>query len=90
MLTQYRLDYLAVHPDNQGKGIGKALVESGMKEAERLGLDIFIHAMKAGVGVYKRLGFKIEKELVQDDSIFGGDGEYYVCMMTYTQKRVPS
>ncbi|KAI9734775.1 MAG: hypothetical protein M1818_006762 [Claussenomyces sp. TS43310] len=75
--TYMRLDYMAVHPQNQGKGVATALVQSGMKQAEKMGLDIFIHAMKAGVGVYKRLGFHIEKELIQDDSMFGGNGEYY-------------
>lgn len=62
------------------------MVESGMREAEKLGLDVFIHAMKAGVGVYKRLGFRIERDFVQDDSKYGGPGEYYVCLMTYEQK----
>ncbi|ROW04791.1 hypothetical protein VMCG_04931 [Cytospora schulzeri] len=81
-----RLDYLAVHPDNQRKGAATALVQSGMRVAEKLGLDIFIHAMKAGVELYKRQGFRIEAELVQDDSMYGGTGEYYVCMMTYEQK----
>ncbi|KXH51148.1 acetyltransferase [Colletotrichum nymphaeae SA-01] len=47
-----RLGYLAVHPDNQGKGIGTALVKSGISQAKELGLDIFIHAMEAGVGLY--------------------------------------
>lgn len=58
-----------------------------MREAERLGLDIFILAMKAGVGLYKRLGFRVEKELVQDDSMYGGSGEYYVCFMVYEHNR---
>ncbi|EFQ36031.1 acetyltransferase [Colletotrichum graminicola] len=81
-----RLDYLAVHPDNQGKGIGTLLVESGMKQAEELKLDIFVHAMKAGVGVYKRLGFYIEKEFFQDDTKYGGEGEVYTALMIYRQK----
>ncbi|KAK2038477.1 acetyltransferase [Colletotrichum somersetense] len=80
-----RLDYLAVHPDNQGKGIGTALVESGMKQAEEMNLDIFVHAMKAGLGVYKRLGFLIEKEFIQDDTKYGGEGEVYTALMIYRQ-----
>lgn len=60
-----RLDYLAVHPDNRGKGIATALVESGMRQANLLGLDIFVHAFRAGMGVYKRLGFRIEEELIR-------------------------
>ena len=80
------LDYLAVHPTNQGKGIGTALVQSGMRQAEKLGLDIFILALEAGMDLYKRLGFYIEKEIVQDYSKHGGTGEYRFYFMIYEQK----
>ena len=56
-----------------------------MRQAEKMGLDIFIHAMKAGVGVYKRLGFHIENEFVHNDSMYGGKGEHVVCLMIYEQ-----
>ncbi len=99
---------MAVHPENQGKGIAIALVQSllhwyrvycigtesialvqsGMREAEKLGLDIFIHAMKAGVGVYKRLGCYIVKNFVQNDSMYRGTGEFYIALMIYEQKSV--
>lgn len=79
---------MAVHPEQQGKGIGTALVQSGMREAEKLGLDIFIVAMKAGMGVYKRLGFRVERVLVQDDEKYGGLGEYKTYFMVLEQKRV--
>jgi GNAT superfamily N-acetyltransferase len=68
-----------VHPEHQGKGVGTALVQSGRIEAEKLGLDIFIQAMKAGLGVYKRLGFRVEQEFVED----GGGIAYF---MVYEQK----
>ncbi|KAK6086324.1 acetyltransferase [Seiridium cupressi] len=84
-----RLEYLAVHPDNQGKGVGTALVESGMRQAEKMGLDIFIHAMKMGMRVYKRLGFRGEKEPVMDGSHYGGDGDYRVWFLIYEQNRKP-
>jgi predicted N-acetyltransferase YhbS len=86
LIGSLELDYMAVHPENQGKGIGTALVESGMKQAENMGLDIFVMAFKAGRGVYRRLGFRIEQELVQDDSIYGGPGEYGVYWMIYDQR----
>ncbi|KAI5928538.1 hypothetical protein F4810DRAFT_644084 [Camillea tinctor] len=70
------LDYLAVHPDNGGRGIGTMLVESGIAQAERMGVDIFVLAYKAGLGVYFRLGFKLLEQLIQDDSKYGGQGEY--------------
>jgi predicted N-acetyltransferase YhbS len=81
------LDYLAVHPDNQGKGIASALVQSGIRQAEQLGLDIFVLAFRAGFGVYKRLGFRMERELIQDDTIYGGEGDYPVRFMIYEHSK---
>ncbi|KKP07324.1 acetyltransferase [Trichoderma harzianum] len=83
--TYFVLEYLAVHPENQGKGIATLLVQSGMKEAEKLGLDIFVLAFRYGWGVYGRLGFSVERELIQDDSMYGGDGKYGVRCMIYKQ-----
>jgi ribosomal protein S18 acetylase RimI-like enzyme len=76
-----------VHPEHQGKGIATALVQSGMKEAEKLGLDVFIQAMQAGLGVYTRLGFHIEREIVQNDSKFGGPGDFSDYLMIFEQKQ---
>lgn len=70
------LDYLAVHPDNRGQGIGSMLVNSGIKEARKLGLDVFVHGMKAGLGVYKRAGFRLVDQMNLNDSEYGGKGEY--------------
>lgn len=64
--------------------MGTALVESGMKEAEKLDLDIFIQAMEAGLGVYRRLGFHVEKEFVEKDS---KNGDSVVSFMTYEQSQ---
>jgi ribosomal protein S18 acetylase RimI-like enzyme len=76
---------LAFYPENRGKGVATALVQSGIRQAEKMGLEIFIYAMNAGVGVCKRLGFQIEKEFVQDDSKYGGKGDYFVYFMIYEQ-----
>ena len=80
------LDYLAVHPDNKGKGVGTALVEAGIQYAEKVGLPIFVLAFKAGLGIYTRLGFKEVQRLIQDDSQFGGKGEYGAYFMVYDVK----
>jgi ribosomal protein S18 acetylase RimI-like enzyme len=80
------LDYLAVHPENKGRGIGTALVQNGMREAENLGLDVFIHAYQAGLELYKRLGFYIEREFMFNDSKYGGPGNYSVYLMIYEQR----
>lgn len=57
-----------------------------MREAEKLGLDIFIHAQKEGLRLYQRLGFRLEAEIVQDDSKYGGTGDYWNGMMIFEQK----
>lgn len=77
------LDYLAVHPDNKGKGIGTALVESGVRFAEKIGVPIFTMAFKAGRGIYARLGFQEVDRVIQDNSQFGGAGEYGAYFMIY-------
>lgn len=77
------LEYLAVHPNNQRKGVGTALVKSGMNQADKLELAIFVHAFKEGVALYKRMGFQLVAELVQDDSALGGNGEYGAYFFVY-------
>ncbi|KAF8849780.1 hypothetical protein BDZ45DRAFT_809709 [Acephala macrosclerotiorum] len=78
-----KLAYLAVHPENKGKGIASALVESGITHAKKMGVPIFVMAFKAGRGVYARLGFKEVDRLIQDDSQYGGAGEYAAYFMVY-------
>ncbi|KAI0393154.1 acyl-CoA N-acyltransferase [Xylariaceae sp. FL0594] len=78
-----KLDYLAVHPENKGKGIGTALVAEGILQARNLGLPIFTMAYKAGLGIYKRLGFKEVDRVIQDTAPWGGVGEYGAYFMIY-------
>ena len=83
------LDYLAVHPENKGKGIGTALVESGIRHAEKIRVPIFAMAFKAGRGIYTRLGFKEVNRVIQDDSPYGGAGEYGAYFMIYDIPETP-
>ncbi|KAK9386669.1 hypothetical protein V1515DRAFT_645294 [Lipomyces mesembrius] len=70
------LDYLAVSPDQRYQGIATMLVQSGIAVAERLGMDVFVHGMQAGLGVYTRLGFELIEQIILNDSNYGGKGEY--------------
>lgn len=63
------------------------LMEAGIAESERMGIDIFMLAYKAGLGVYKRLGFETLETLILDDSAHGGQGEYGCYFMERTVKR---
>lgn len=77
------VDYLAVHPENQGKGVGTALLKHGIQKAEELGLDIFVLAFISGFKVYKNVGFKVLDSIVQDATRFGGNDNYAVELMEY-------
>jgi ribosomal protein S18 acetylase RimI-like enzyme len=46
-----------VSPDYQRRGIGKMLMEDGLKEADKLGLQTVLGASKQGLGLYKKYGF---------------------------------
>ncbi len=76
-----------MHPENKGKGIATALVESGMRAAEKIGVDVYILAFKAGRGVYARLGFREVDRVIQDDSMYGGPGEYAAYFMVSDVKK---
>jgi len=77
------LEFLAVHPRNKGKGIATALVESGMRQAERMGLPILITSYRSSKGVYARLGFVEVAHTTKDDTAFGGQGDYSWFYMLY-------
>jgi GNAT superfamily N-acetyltransferase len=72
------LSYLAVHPDYQRKGIATLLVSSGVKVAQNMKFDIFVRASDAGLKIYQKVGFQLLGQVIQDDSRFGGNGNYGV------------
>ena len=74
---------LAVHPVNKRRGIATSLVESGIQQAEVMGLPILAVAYKAARGVYQRLGFVEVDRIIKDDSAYGGRGEYSWHFMLY-------
>jgi len=78
------LEYLAVAPEHKGQGIASMLVQSGLKEVENLGFDCFVMACKDGLNLYQRAGFVLLDQLIQDDSMFGGTGEFGVYFLEKT------
>jgi len=72
------LSYLAVHPNYQRKGIASLLVDSGIKAAQNMNFDIFVRASDAGLRMYQKVGFQLLGQVIQDDSRFGGNGNYGV------------
>lgn len=56
-LNPIELNTLVVHPEHQRRGIGKMLMEDGLKEADRLGIQAVLGASKQGLGLYRKYGF---------------------------------
>lgn len=56
---RWRLSYITVDPDCQGKGIGKRLVQWGLDRSEEEGSDAVLEATKAGQPLYEKLGFEV-------------------------------
>ena len=63
------------------------LVRSGLKEAEALGMDVFVMAKNAGLKVYQRAGFKLLDQVIGDDSKYGGEGEFTWSFLEYKVDR---
>jgi ribosomal protein S18 acetylase RimI-like enzyme len=55
------LDNVAVHPDHQGRGLGRRMIDFAEAEARRRGyaaLDLYTHeAMTENVAMYRALGY---------------------------------
>ncbi|PHM71196.1 GNAT family N-acetyltransferase [Xenorhabdus sp. KJ12.1] len=54
------LGAVAVDPDYQGKGLGRAVIEPGLERAEREGFPVFLETSDdKNVKIYERLGFEV-------------------------------
>ncbi|MGJ0629753.1 GNAT family N-acetyltransferase [Xenorhabdus bovienii] len=54
------LGVVAVDPNFQGKGLGRAVIEPGLERAEREGLPVFLETSDdKNVKIYERLGFEV-------------------------------
>lgn len=75
------LNYLIVHPEYQGRGLSKLLLNVGLEEADRIGASCFVVSTIAGEGVYKKFGFREVDRFVTDPRPFGGAKEVpWFCM----------
>lgn len=82
------LDFFAVHPENQGKGVGTALLKHGIEKAREMNMDIFVLGMAGGFRIYKRMGFKLMETVVQDATRYGGNDNYAFQFLEYEIKKV--
>ncbi|KAK0128243.1 hypothetical protein ONS95_000220 [Cadophora gregata] len=66
---------LVVDPEFQRHGIGKRLLEWGLKLVDDEGLETYIDASPEGRGLYEKLGWKTINVLDMDLSKWGGKDE---------------
>lgn len=66
----WQLDSIAVQPELQGRGIGRAMIEAGLARARADGTSAFLSTgTAANVTIYRRCGFRVYDE---DDAPPGG------------------
>jgi GNAT superfamily N-acetyltransferase len=76
----YFCNIVTVLPEAQGRGVGRALMEIVLKEADEKGIPCYLESsrMKPNVGIYEKFGFRLVKEMLCDDD---GTGIHLYCMI---------
>ena len=64
---------LTVVPGMQRRGVGSALLRKGLAEADRRGVQTFIEASPAGLGLYKKFGWEETIKTVVNLKDYGGE-----------------
>ncbi|MBK1785805.1 GNAT family N-acetyltransferase [Prauserella cavernicola] len=55
---------VGVRPDSQGRGLGKAVIEPGLREADAAGSVAFLEtSLEGNVALYRKLGFEAVAEV---------------------------
>ncbi|RHZ65155.1 GNAT family N-acetyltransferase [Aspergillus thermomutatus] len=76
------LELLVTHPQHQGKGVGKALLDWGVRIADERNARIYLEATPEGYPLYCKYGWKDIEDLVMDFSLYGGEGSARYVVMT--------
>lgn len=75
MLTRIEvINYLAVHPDYQRKGLGSRLLRIGLDAADRDNAEAFLIATAKGAPLYSKMGFREVDRLEVNTKSYGGEG----------------
>jgi GNAT superfamily N-acetyltransferase len=60
------LNFCFTHPKHRRRGVGRLLMEWGIKKADELGLPSYIEATDIGLRLYEASGFKVEGDIDLD------------------------
>ncbi|KAL2861588.1 acyl-CoA N-acyltransferase [Aspergillus pseudodeflectus] len=75
------LEFLATRPDQQGRGVGKALLRWGMDLADKQQRRIYLEATTPGFPLYAKMGWKALEEAEIDYTQWGGEGKQVLTLM---------
>jgi ribosomal protein S18 acetylase RimI-like enzyme len=66
----YRLEFIAVHPDHQGKGYGRAMLDAIHQMAQSENSGIWLETTNpANVGLYEHVGYVVENRFMMADDV---------------------
>ncbi len=68
----YRLEFIAVHPDHQGKGYGRMLLDKihQMSETDAHSQGVWLETTNpANVGLYEHVGYVVENRFMMTDDV---------------------
>ena len=65
-----------MHPDYQGQGIAKLLLDAGLEIADRAHAKAWLSSAPKAVGFYEKNGWEIKERYDTDLRKFGGVGTY--------------
>jgi GNAT superfamily N-acetyltransferase len=83
----FMLNMFATHPDHQGRGASKSLLDWGLKKADEEGLVTYLNATDVGRRIYEKKGFEVVKAIEWDRVPWGGEGkDCHWCMVRQPQK----
>jgi WD repeat-containing protein 48 len=71
----FKLGQLATHPEHQGRGAARLMLNWGLRKADEEGLVTYLDATATGRLVYEKRRFKLVKEIEWDRVPWGGEGK---------------
>ena len=75
----YFCNIVAVLPEAQGRGVGKALMRVVLEKADKEGRRCYLESSRRepNVGIYEKFGFRLVREMLCEDE---GEGVMLYCM----------
>ncbi|KAL2824990.1 acyl-CoA N-acyltransferase [Aspergillus pseudoustus] len=75
------LEFIATRPDQQGRGVGKALLRWGMERADKQQRRIYLEATTPGFPLYAKMGWESLDKAEIDYTRWGGEGTQVLTLM---------